>query len=68
MLKGNEINNPNSDASFELIVSEARSSHQRSKDGAMEAAANAYMLWLRTQSSCKEATGTCEKFRFGKVT
>ena len=42
---------PNSHEEFTQIISEAKLSHQRSKDGAMDAAANAYMLWLCTQSA-----------------
>ena len=41
----------NSHEEFTKIISEAKLSHQRSRDGAMEAAANAYMLWLCTQSA-----------------
>lgn len=41
---------PNSDDEFQKIISEAKLSHQRSRDGAMEAAASAYMLWLATSS------------------
>ena len=51
MIKGNAAAaTSNADTSFKQIISEARISHQRSKDGAAEAAANAYMLWLSTQS------------------
>ena len=51
MIKGNAAAaTANADISFKQIISEARISHQRSKDGAAEAAANAYMLWLSTQS------------------
>ena len=41
---------PNSDDEFQKIISEAKLSHQRSRDGAMEAAASAYMLWLATSA------------------
>jgi hypothetical protein len=64
MLKGNATPTTlNSDDSFKQIISEARISHQRSKDGATEAAANAYMLWLSTQSdqATKEAAAWIKK-------
>ena len=64
MLKGNATPTTlNSDESFKQIISEARISHQRSKDGAAEAAANAYMLWLSTQSdqATKEAAAWIKK-------
>ena len=64
MIKGNAVAaTANSDTSFKLIISEARSSHQRSKEGAAEAAANAYMLWLSTQSdqATKEASAWIKK-------
>ena len=64
MLKGNATPTTlNSDESFKQIISEARVSHQRSKDGAAEAAANAYMLWLSTQSdqATKEAAAWIKK-------
>ncbi len=41
----------NSHEEFTKIISEAKFSHQRSRDGAMEAATKAYMLWLCTQSA-----------------
>jgi hypothetical protein len=64
MLKGNAAASTlNSDESFKQIISEARISHQRSKDGATEATANAYMLWLSTQSdqATKEAAAWIKK-------
>jgi hypothetical protein len=49
MIKGNPVSaTHDSGESFKRILSEARSSHQRSKEGAADAAANAYMLWLST--------------------
>jgi hypothetical protein len=64
MLKGNAATDAkNSDASFKLIISEARASHTRSKEGAAEAVANAYMLWIASQSpqATKEAREWFEK-------
>ena len=64
MLKGNaNTTSQNSNDSFKQIISEARVSHQRSKDGAAEAAAHTYMLWLSTQSNqaTKEASAWIKK-------
>ena len=64
MLKANEAQSEiNSDDGFKQIINEARVSHQRSKEGAAEAAANAYMLWLATKSdsATKEASAWIDK-------
>ena len=48
----------NLDGEFRKIMSEAKLSHQRSRDGAMEAAASAFMLWLATLGpSAKKSSG-----------
>ena len=55
MKKGNLISSPNLSAQLlEQIVIDAKISHQRSKDGAADAVAKTYMLWIHTQS--KSAT------------
>ncbi len=52
MQKGNQISSPNISAQLlEQILSDAKICHQRSKDGAAEAVAKTYMLWVHTQST-----------------